>query len=369
MRVKVTFVCVFIWFICDRVTTVVIKNNCSDCIDYKSCTAAVVATDMALLTQLQNADCGLDDTLLRKGRKICCAKLTAGVETAMANTLHYHPSVLLLPDNCGIGEEDGYADKIAGGVPVLGLYEYPWMVFISYKTPEGIQFLCAGSLINERYVLTAAHCLSDRDVFSVRIRVYEDLDCQGASFGCEASIQDILIEEAITHPGYHIYDRKPVIINDIGLLRLENPVNLLFNDDGTICLPVTPSMRNRNIVGQPATVVHREDSEKSYESATLLYVNVSIYNNQYCRELYNRVTKRGEEDMINKICAIANDEGPCIGFAGAPLMVWDQFGDRKRFIQYGIVSRRASVCGSIFAPKEYTDVTKYMVWILNTIKP
>ncbi|XP_063367138.1 CLIP domain-containing serine protease B4-like [Cydia amplana] len=363
MRVKVTFVCVFLWFICDRVTTVVIRNNCSDCIGYKLCTAAVVATDMALLTQLQNADCGLDDAKLRK---ICCAKLTAGVETAMANTLHYHPNVLLLPDNCGIGEEDGYADRVAGGVPVLGLYEYPWMVFISYKTPEGIQFLCAGSLINERYVLTAAHCLSGLDVFSVRIRVYEDLDCQGASFGCEASIQDILIEEAIPHPGF---GRKPVIRNNIGLLRLENPVNLLFNDDGTICLPVTRSMRHRNIVGQPATVAHREHSEKSYESATLLYINVSVHTAQYCREQYSRVTKHGEgEDMINKICSSANYKGPCIGFSGAPLMVWDQFGDRKRFIQYGIVSTGENRCGILF-PKVYTDVTKYMVWILNTIKP
>ncbi|XP_063387757.1 CLIP domain-containing serine protease B4-like [Cydia fagiglandana] len=363
MRLKVTFVCVFIWFICGRVTTIVIKNNCSDCIGYKSCPAAVVATDMALYPQLDNADCGLDDAELRK---ICCAKLTAAVEIAMANTLHYHPNVLLLSDNCGIGEEDGYADKIAGGVPVLKLYEYPWMVFISYKTPEGIQFLCAGSLINERYVLTSARCLTGH-VFSVRIRVYEHLDCQGASFGCEASIQDRLIEEAIPHPGYV---HKPLVIrNDIGLLRLENPVNLSFNDDGTICLPVTPSMRHRNIVGQPATVAHREQSEESYESATLLYVNVSVHTAQYCWEQYKRVLKDREgEDMVNKICSSADHKGPCIGFAGAPLMVWDRFGDRDRFIQYGIVSTGDNRCGILY-PKVYTDVTKYMVWILNTIKP
>ncbi|XP_047994679.1 CLIP domain-containing serine protease 14D-like isoform X1 [Leguminivora glycinivorella] len=360
MRFKVSFLCVFILYLCDRMTAVVLKNNCSDCIGFKSCTAAMVAIDLQLVALEMSGFCGVDDG---RQRKVCCAKVTSGLETALANSIHYHQNVLLLPDNCGIGEEDGYADRVAGGVPVLGLFEYPWMVFISYKTPDGIQFLCAGSLLNDRYVLTAAHCLSGLEVVGVRIRVY-DTDCQG-DFGCEASSQDILIEEAIIHPGY---DRKPVIRNDIGLLRLKNPVDLLFNNAGTVCLPVTRSMRRRNVVDQPATVAHRQQSEKSYESATLLYVNVSIYTAQHCQEQYNRNRQHGaEDDMQNKICSDSSSKGSCRGFSGAPLMVWDRFGDRNRFIQYGIVSYGPNRCGTLY-PEVYTDVTKYMAWVLNSIK-
>lgn len=68
-----------------------------------------------------------------------------------------HPNLRLLDHtNCGIIN----MDKIVGG-SVAGIQEFPWMALLAYRTgapkPE---FRCGGSVINNRYILTAAHCVT-----------------------------------------------------------------------------------------------------------------------------------------------------------------------------------------------------------------
>lgn len=61
----------------------------------------------------------------------------------------------LLPTHCGTTT----ADRVAGG-DETGVFEFPWMALLRYRDFEGgIVDGCGGSLINDRYVLSAAHCL------------------------------------------------------------------------------------------------------------------------------------------------------------------------------------------------------------------
>lgn len=71
-------------------------------------------------------------------------------------------SLLPQPPTCGGVTID---NKIYGGEDA-DLNEFPWMVLLEYRrlAGTGLSTSCAGTLINQRYVLTAAHCLVGRIV-------------------------------------------------------------------------------------------------------------------------------------------------------------------------------------------------------------
>ncbi|XP_055381462.1 CLIP domain-containing serine protease B9-like isoform X2 [Condylostylus longicornis] len=154
-----------------------------------------------------------------------------------------HPNLYLLPNECGLMK---YQDKISGG-ETTGLREFPFMALLEFnrKTPH---FGCGGTLINEKYILTAAHCARS-DLFSVRLGEYNirtDVDCvddedEDSGFDCNDPVQDIPIESITKHEGYD----KFKAVNDIALLRLSKPANTSTNNVIPICLPRNSELRSK----------------------------------------------------------------------------------------------------------------------------
>ncbi|KAJ0177719.1 hypothetical protein K1T71_006592 [Dendrolimus kikuchii] len=64
--------------------------------------------------------------------------------------------------NCRCGERNE-ASRILGGVETA-VNEFPWVVRLSLFN----QFYCGGTLVNDRYVLTAAHCVKGLVDFGVK---------------------------------------------------------------------------------------------------------------------------------------------------------------------------------------------------------
>ena len=61
---------------------------------------------------------------------------------------------------CGTGTT---LEHIVGG-KIAKLGEFPYMALFGYDVGSGkIQYACGGSVINKKYVLTAAHCFDQRD--------------------------------------------------------------------------------------------------------------------------------------------------------------------------------------------------------------
>lgn len=115
------------------------------------------------------------------------------------------------------------------------------MAAIGFKIPN-LRFLCGGTLITQKHVVSAAHCMID-GLALVR------LGAHNISSNNEGSI-DINVEWRSSHENY---DPK-YIANDIAMLRLASivPITNLIRP---ICIPMTDALVNRDYTGQLPYVV------------------------------------------------------------------------------------------------------------------
>ena len=102
---------------------------------------------------------------------------------------------------------------------------YSWSWIVSLRRSD--QHFCAGSLLNEEWVLTAAHCLTTANEITVHIGVHNR-----TSFGSKRRY----ITRVITHPEYVPLPKR---LNDIALFRLSSPIEFSMreNDIERVCLP------------------------------------------------------------------------------------------------------------------------------------
>ena len=180
-------------------------------------------------------------------------------------------------------------ETITGGVPVTQDEPFPWMVSICVlDLVSGNLNYCGGSMITNRKVLTAAHCVEKSTPDNTGLFV-------GLHNVNVSLVNSLAISQIDIYPGYKLAKGKKKLKNapDIAILTLENPLPL-SDTINTICLTDGLS----HYVDQPAIISGWGDDELNKLSLDkLMSVEVTVLSNVECkkrnRPYYSFIKKYG----------------------------------------------------------------------------
>ncbi|GMT36374.1 hypothetical protein PFISCL1PPCAC_27671 [Pristionchus fissidentatus] len=258
--------------------------------------------------------------------------------------------------------------RIIGGneVPVG---KWPWQVrlvvhsAVLNKTTMEVTLeegRCGGTVISDRFILTAAHCIPPQSV----IHVYSGI-IHGDREEPHNTEKKVIsrVEKAIPHPNYN----ESGYTDDIGILILEEPL-LFDNTVFPICLP----NKDQSIPDDGQAVVagfggsnDREEPDNwdlSESDSRLRESAVPIIRAEICKQRFENTTL--DNEMF--ICAGSLGHGTAEGDSGGPLMMEEK---RGRWFQIGVTAFGAVEEGVLFqdvVPGVYTNVKAYCDWIKKT---
>ncbi|XP_069986472.1 venom serine protease isoform X2 [Penaeus vannamei] len=242
-------------------------------------------------------------------------------------------------------------NRVVGGVAAR-LHEFPWVVLL--LLPENR--FCGGVLINELYVLTAAHCIRPPALPTNTLPEVVVGEHDRTRADETASTRTLSVSRVINHESYN---ESITSENDIGLVQLSSALDFAatWPDVAPACPPDALSAYDS------ANVTVAGWGYLSYPSnpslpRVLQKVDVQTVPVSECMKQY----KKGKVTQ-NMICASAPGKDACFSDSGGPLMA--QQGDR--WVVIGIVSFGPSACAQPGVAGVYTRVGNYLPWIIDKI--
>ncbi|XP_070140498.1 uncharacterized protein [Drosophila kikkawai] len=224
----------------------------------------------------------------------------------------------------------------------------PWMAILLKPAKDGQppEFFCAGTLIDECFVLTAAHCVFDKQQIIVRLGDYD------RSSENNATKEDIYVIEAHVHHEFV----QMTNLNDIALLRLSRCVSYKAHVQ-PICIQMDPLRKSQLDSMMQLTAVGWGNTRTGKKSDVLQTVTLKRLLNGECKETF------WKNDTTTQFCAgDLNDRkvDSCEGDSGGPLYTTGLLDGVIRKTQVGIISYGTTTCHGVGV---YTDVMSYVDWI------
>ncbi|XP_062973557.1 prothrombin [Elgaria multicarinata webbii] len=242
----------------------------------------------------------------------------------------------------------------------------PWQVMLFKSNPQ--ELLCGASLISNRWILTAAHCIFyppwDKNFTTADLLVRIGKHNRKTY---ERTMEKIvLLDKILLHPKY---TWKGYLDRDIALLRLKKPVP--FSDYiQPICLPTKEIVQSLLLTGYKGRVTGWGNLQETWSSSgsvlpTILQeVNLPIVSRDICKASTRiKVTD-------NMFCAGYSPEDTkrgdsCEGDSGGPFVM--KHPTLKRWYQVGIVSWGEG-CDRDGKYGFYTHLFRLKKWMQKTIE-
>ncbi|XP_030649762.1 serine protease 27 [Chanos chanos] len=244
-------------------------------------------------------------------------------------------------------------NRIVGGESALE-GAWPWQVDVQIDFNGHV---CGGSLISNKWVLSAAHCFpesSDKSSYVLYMGRYQ-------LNGINNNLQSSRVKRVVVASGYV----DPQEGNDVALVELESPVTWTDYVQ-PICLP---DAGLEFTGGTPCFVTgwgHIREGAPLVGAGTLQEVEVPIIDQAECRRMYQIPSNSETVDILSDmLCAGFQDGGKdsCQGDSGGPLVCHTGNGT---WVQAGIVSFGLG-CAQPNRPGIYARVSSFSDFIQATV--
>lgn len=318
------------------------------------------------------------------------------IDVPEVNDQFLPPSGELAGKGPGGTDDDNINEKVIGGRTVSG-YAYPFMVaLIKAETALGNEangMFCAGTLVTNEFVMTAAHCLNSGAGADMKRRAARDINVYVAGDGFRSGDR-IGVRSVHVHENFNPITKS----NDIALIFLDR-IPEERNAISKVYLPKQVGQDQEmkggqlfDLLGWGATEKNGDTNEKlqivaikSIDKAActqkllnlrMKRVEILFQEAQkvlgFTQEAYNYIVEYSKKEAKvivsnDVICAATSSSGDaCQGDSGGPLFV-SSFKDQHVIAttQYGIVSW-GSGCGEADGVGVYTRVGRYFDWIKAT---